>query len=76
MKLIIVLIMLTTALLAGCSSGDGRASQLLETAAFEEKQHNFEHAEKLYNEILTAYPRSPSAKDAAQRLSSLKGRKQ
>jgi TolA-binding protein len=62
---------LILALLAGCSSGEKKAAELLETARFEEKQSNLEHATKLYNEILTKYPSSPAAKDAAARMGEL-----
>lgn len=66
---------LTLALLAGCTSGEKKAAELLETARFEEKQSNLEHAEKLYNEILKKYPSSPAAKDAAARMAELTQRK-
>lgn len=66
---------LTLALLAGCTSGEKKAAELLETARFEEKQSNLEHAAKLYNEILKKYPSSPAAKDAAARMAELTQRK-
>lgn len=55
---------------AGCS-GD-RSKEIFETAQFEEKQHNNEHAEKLYSELLTKYPKSPLARQAQERLDALK----
>jgi len=58
-------------LLAGCTSGDKQAAELLETARFEEKQNNLDHAAQLYNEILKKYPSSPAAKDAAARMGML-----
>jgi TolA-binding protein len=57
-------------LLSACS-GDKQASQLLETALFEEKQNNTAHAIKLYNEIIQKHPDSSSALKAKSRLSEL-----
>jgi TolA-binding protein len=54
--------------LAGC--GD-RAKELYETAQFEEKQTNAEHAGKLYREIIERYPDSPYAVQAKERLAAL-----
>lgn len=56
-------------LLAGC--GD-KAKDLFETAQFEERQFNTEHAGKLYQEILSKYPDSPYAAQAKARLAELK----
>jgi outer membrane protein assembly factor BamD (BamD/ComL family) len=56
-------------LLCGC--GD-RAKDLYETAQFEERQFNAEHAGKLYQEILTKYPGSPYAAQAQARLEELR----
>ncbi|MBI2354200.1 MAG: hypothetical protein HYV06_04070 [Deltaproteobacteria bacterium] len=56
---------------AGCS-GEKKAAELLETARFEEKQNNREHAVKLYEEITRAYPNSPAAREAAARLEELR----
>ena len=75
MKSICATLILTLVLLAGCSSGEKKAADLLETARFEEKQGNFEHASKLYTEILRKYPSTPSAKDAATRMAELKQKK-
>ena len=55
-------------LLAGC--GD-KAKDLFETAQFEERQFNTEHAGKLYQEILSKYPDSPYAAQAKARLAEL-----
>ncbi|OGT96176.1 MAG: hypothetical protein A2X80_00875 [Geobacteraceae bacterium GWB2_52_12] len=59
--------LLTLAFMAGCSS-DKKATELLETARFEEKQNNREHAVKLYNEIIRKYPDSSAASAAKSRL--------
>jgi outer membrane protein assembly factor BamD (BamD/ComL family) len=67
-----VIATLMATLLAGCTSGTTKAAELLETAHFEEKQNNLEHASQLYREIVTTYPGSPSARDAAARLVELK----
>lgn len=56
-------------LLAGC--GD-KAKDLYETAQFEEKQFNPEHAGKLYQELLAKYPDSPYAAQAQTRLEELR----
>lgn len=56
-------------LLAGC--GD-KAKDLFETAQFEERQFNTEHAGKLYQEILSKYPDSPYAAQAQARLEELR----
>lgn len=66
MKLILA-ILLTLVFVAGCSS-DKKAAELLETARFEEKQNNREHAVKLYNEIIRKYPDSLAASAAQARL--------
>ena len=70
-----VLMILTIFLMAvtGCSGDKG--NQQLETAQFEEKQNNREHAIKLYEEIISKYPGSPNAKTAQEHLSVLKGGK-
>jgi outer membrane protein assembly factor BamD (BamD/ComL family) len=68
-----VILPLTTALLmalAACSGDQGK--QQLETAQFEEKQNNREHAAKLYEEVIRKYPGSPNAKTAQERLDALK----
>ena len=74
MRRLLLITVLVTATLAGCTSGDKKAAELLDTAGFEEKQHNFEHAGKLYDEIIRSYPGSPAAKDASSRLDVLKNR--
>ena len=60
--------------IAACNSGGGGAQQL-ETAQFEEKQNNKEHAIKLYEEVVSKYPGSPNAITAQERLNALKGAK-
>ena len=69
------IMLMTLALLAGCASGEKQAAELLETARFEEKQSNLEHAAKLYDEILRKYPSSPAAKDAAARMAEIRQQK-
>ncbi|MBI1921326.1 MAG: hypothetical protein HYS23_09640 [Geobacter sp.] len=58
---------------AGCTSD--KSKELFDTAQFEEKQNNKEHAIKLYEEIISKYPQSPLAKQAEERLAALKGSK-
>lgn len=60
--------------IAACNSANGGAQQL-ETAQFEEKQNNKEHAVKLYEEVVSKYPGSANAKTAQERLNVLKGNK-
>jgi len=72
MKTFVTVACMLTALLTACASGDKKAEQLLETARFEEKQNNKEHALKLYAEIVSNYPGTPAAGQAAARLNELK----
>jgi outer membrane protein assembly factor BamD (BamD/ComL family) len=53
----------------GCSGDKGK--ELFETAQFEEKQNNREHATKLYEEIVRKHPDSPLAAKARERLNAL-----
>jgi TolA-binding protein len=55
--------------LAACS-GD-KPKELLETAEFEERQHNVAHAKQLYKEIIRLYPSSQVAETAWARLAAL-----
>lgn len=57
-------------LVSGCSGN--KAAELYDTAQFEEKQNNNEHAAKLYEEILKKYPDSEFAKKAEDRLAHIK----
>ncbi|MBM4123218.1 MAG: hypothetical protein FJ249_11590 [Nitrospira sp.] len=59
------------ALLAGSGCTGNKAEELFETAQFEEKQNNQEHARQLYEEILREYPKSDAAKAADARLREL-----
>jgi len=57
--------------LSACT-GD-TAKDMLETAAFEERQMNVAHAKQLYEDLIRAYPSSKEADVARTRLASLKG---
>ncbi len=72
-KYILILLAVCCTALAACSSDQGKQS--LETAQFEEKQNNKEHAIQLYEEVVTKYPGSPNARIAQDRLNALKGGK-
>ncbi len=72
-RLALIVSLLMTLFLTGCSADQGK--QQLETARFEEKQNNREHAIKLYEEIISKFPGSPNAKIAQDRLAVLKGDK-
>jgi outer membrane protein assembly factor BamD (BamD/ComL family) len=65
-----VIWVLAFSILAGCSSG-GNGKELMETAQFEEKQGNREHATKLYQEIVQKHPGSENAKKAEARMAEL-----
>ncbi|MBK5274921.1 MAG: hypothetical protein JJE30_07705 [Desulfuromonadales bacterium] len=71
MRVVCTMMLLLLALLSGCSSGDKKAAELLETARFEEKQNNFEHAKQLYDEILKKHSASPAAAEAKARAEAL-----
>lgn len=75
MRTWIIITFLAAIILTGCTSGDRKAAALLDTAMFEEKQNNFEHASALYVEIIKNHPESPAAKNAAERLTDLNQRK-
>ena len=72
-KHILILLAVCCTALSACS-GDG-GKQQLETAQFEEKQNNKEHAVKLYGEVAAKYPGTPHAKIAQERLNALQGGK-
>ncbi|MCE7963798.1 hypothetical protein FBQ96_07400 [Nitrospirales bacterium NOB] len=62
---------LSVFLLAGTACSSDQAAELLETAQFEERQHNEAHAVEIYKEILSRYPASPAAQTAKTRLAQL-----
>jgi TolA-binding protein len=63
---------LCVALLALSSCNGSKADELLDTAQFEEKQNNRDHARQLYEEILRDYPGSEAAQKAQERLDRIK----
>lgn len=69
-RLLLILLIIISFGVAACSDNGGQ--QLLETAQFEEKQHNLDHAKKLYQEILNKYPDTGEAQKAQTRLDALK----
>ena len=75
MKALCITLVFLVAMLPSCTSAEKKAAELLETARFEEKQTNLEHATKLYEEILKKYPASPAAKEAATRMAELAHKK-
>lgn len=72
-KFVLILLAVCCTALTACSGDQGK--QQLETAQFEEKQNNKEHAIKLYEEVITKYPGSPNARIAQDRLNALKANK-
>lgn len=69
-KALTFLLLLAIALLSGCSGNT--ASEMFETAQFEELQNNRAHAVKLYEDIIKKYPESGYAEKARERLSELR----
>jgi TolA-binding protein len=72
-QLAVIFIVFAMLMSAACTSEKGK--EQLETARFEEKQNNREHAIKLYEKIVKKYPGSPNAKIAEGRLAVLKAGK-
>jgi len=68
-RMLVIMIIAAIALLS--CSGDN-ASELFETAKFEELQNNRKHAVQLYEDIIKKYPQSEYADKAKERLSALK----
>jgi TolA-binding protein len=72
-SLLVCLCVLCVLTLAACTGS--KAEELFETAQFEERQNNREHAVQLYEQILKDYPESEPAGKAKERLSQIqKGR--
>lgn len=72
-QFMLALLVLCTLTAGGCTGDKGK--ELFETAQFEEKQHNVEHAVQLYREIVRKHAGSDYAVKAEQRLTELgKGR--
>lgn len=67
----VAIVAVITILLAGCSEKTGQ--DLYETAQFEERQNNLQHAKELYKELTEKYPDSRYALDASERLRVLDG---
>ena len=66
---ILIFMIVCMAALGGCSGDKGK--QLYDTAQFEEKQHNNEHARQLYEELVKKYPGTEFAAKATERLQTL-----
>lgn len=66
-RLILAAMIVMTMAFSACAGQ--KAAELYDTAQFEEKQHNREHAAKLYEEIIRKYPDSEFAQKAKERLS-------
>jgi hypothetical protein len=69
-RLMSILMVISMFLVAGCSLDKGK--ELYDTAQFEEKQHNSEHACQLYEELVKKFPGTEFADKASQRLQILK----
>ncbi len=66
---VIVLMLVMFVSITGCAE---KASELFETAKFEELQNNNEHAIKLYKEIIKKHPESEYAGKAKERLAEIR----
>jgi hypothetical protein len=64
-----MLIVLSGLAISNCSGNN--AEELFETAKLEELQDNREHAKRLYEDVIRAYPDSRYATEAQARLSAL-----
>ena len=74
MKIIRLLLFILLAVsLLFCSNA---SKEIFDSAALEEKQGNYAHAVKLYEEIVSKYPATPEAHEANKRLSAIQGAKQ
>jgi hypothetical protein len=60
---------LSAGLFLGCSD---KPQELIDTAQFEEQQHNLPHAKQLYADVIRLYPSSKQAEIARARLAQLK----
>ena len=69
MRRFTILLLLAILTMSGCTADKGK--ELFETAQFEEKQHNREHAAQLYQEIVDKYPSSAYAGEARKRLAEI-----
>jgi TolA-binding protein len=67
---ILIIILALALVLAACSGN--KASELYETAKFEELQNNREHAVQLYEQIIAEYPSSDYAVKAKDRINAIK----
>lgn len=74
MKKLAALAMIVSMLALAACSGKG-AQELYDTAQFEEKQNNLEHATKLYEEIVAKHPQSELAARAKERLDAIRAGK-
>jgi outer membrane protein assembly factor BamD (BamD/ComL family) len=68
-RTILIIMMVCMAALGGCTGDKGK--QLYDTAQFEEKQRNNEHARQLYEELVKKYPGTEFAAKAGERLRTL-----
>jgi len=70
MRVVLVRSLLGALLVIAACRGNS-TDEMLETAKFEELQHNHEHARELYERIIAKDPNSASARTAAERLKAL-----
>jgi type III secretory pathway component EscR len=66
-RILLLSLLICAPVLLSCTAEN--AKELYKTAEFEELQNNQDHANKLYNEIVTKYPESEYAEKARKKLS-------
>jgi TolA-binding protein len=71
-KRLMMAVLLTSLGLILTSCSGQKASELYDTAKFEELQNNREHAIKLYEQIIVRYPSSEYAVKAKERIDEIK----
>ncbi len=71
----VVLLVMGAALMAVTACSAEKGKEQFDTAQFEEKQNNRDHAIQLYEEVVRTYPDSPFAAKARERLAALRGGK-
>ncbi|MFH1761046.1 MAG: hypothetical protein ABIA63_08085 [bacterium] len=67
-KFFLIPIIFIAVLLINCASKESKARSLLETARFEEQQHNHKRADQLYNELKEKYPGTRASEEAKNRI--------
>ncbi len=59
-------------LIASCGTPEEKAERLVEIAAFEERQSNWEHATEVYEVVVEDYPDTEAAAEARRRIEAIR----